>query len=452
MKKTVIKTLVYSLLAAFTVMIGVMLCFLILSLSDVGDVGNWNIILMMPKSVALIVAIILIALDIACILMCVLLTISDIKLRKAAKIDAEKKKKQRFPRLTAIDRLAENRPKKQYDDNVTLEELCEGFRNFAASRMGLYYDKDIIRSYIAGMAVTRLTVMQGISGTGKTSLAYAFGRFLSGESVMVPVQPSWKDRTDLIGYYNEFTDSYTETDLLCKLYEANLDNEIYTVVLDEMNIARVEYYFAEFLSLLELPDNDSRRIRVTNDSRENDPKLFAGGTLKLPSNVWFTGTANNDDSTLALSDKVYDRAFIIDMSRRAKPFKAPDQPPVRISANKLVKLFESAKTAGGLSAGIRENIEKLDGFLRENFGVTFGNRIFRQLEGFVPVFTACGGSEIRAIDIMISRKILRKLESLDPLLVASNADPLARLIDELFSGELDMCAEILERYTGKSIR
>ena len=109
----------------------------------------------------------------------------------------------------------------------------------------------------------------------------------------------------LIGYYNEFTKRFNETLLLEKMYEANYSRDMYITVLDEMNIARVEYYFAEFLSLLELPDPEERYLTVVSDTWESDPAQLKSGRIKLPVNMWFIGTANNDDSTFAISDKVY---------------------------------------------------------------------------------------------------------------------------------------------------
>ena len=163
-------------------------------------------------------------------------------------------------------------------------------------------------------------ILQGMSGTGKTSLAYAFGEYINNQAVVVPIQPMWKERTDLIGYYNEFTKKFNETTLFQKLYEANYNDQIYITVLDEMNIARVEYYFAEFLSLLELPDHKKRYLDVISDMWENDPKLLNEGKLLLPRNMWFVGTANNDDSTFAISDKVYDRAMVINLDKKSNPF------------------------------------------------------------------------------------------------------------------------------------
>ena len=83
-----------------------------------------------------------------------------------------------------------------------LSDICEKFRNFACSRMGLYYDIRVIRLFLAAFASTRLVILQGISGTGKTSLAYAWGKFIKNDAIIASVQPSWRDRTDIFGYLN----------------------------------------------------------------------------------------------------------------------------------------------------------------------------------------------------------------------------------------------------------
>ena len=153
----------------------------------------------------------------------------------------------RFPKLSSVDRYfhSGNYVAPVYDNNITLEELCTNFRNFAASRLGLYYDMEVIRQTFATFGAAKLLILQGISGTGKTSLPYALGQFIENPSLICSVQPSWRDRTELFGYYNDFTKKYTETDFLKALYEAHYYEDMRIVILDEMNIARVEYYFAE---------------------------------------------------------------------------------------------------------------------------------------------------------------------------------------------------------------
>ena len=159
----------------------------------------------------------------------------------------------RFCMLSRIDANKAKYREKGFHTDITLKKFCDDFRNYASNKLNLYYNISDIRAFIAGMAVSQILILQGMSGTGKTSLAHAMGSFLENTSTVIPVQPMWKERTDMLGYYNEFTKRFNETLLLEKMYEANYSEDIYVTVLDEMNIARVEYYFAEFLSLLNFP-------------------------------------------------------------------------------------------------------------------------------------------------------------------------------------------------------
>jgi MoxR-like ATPase len=348
----------------------------------------------------------------------------------------------RFFMLTQIDREVEAGKRHFYEDDVSLQKLCEEFREFSASRLGLYYDIADVRRFIGGLAVSHIMILQGMSGTGKTSLAYAFGEYLDNSAVIVPIQPMWKERTDLIGYYNEFTRKFNETTLLQKLYEANTNDNIYITVLDEMNIARVEYYFAEFLSLLEIPDYRKRYLDVVADIWDTDPKLLKNGQLLLPTNMWFVGTANNDDSTFAISDKVYDRAMVINLDRKAKPFIASETNTRRISAGRFRMLIKEAQKKYALSQRNLRRIRQLDRYLIEHFQITFGNRIMQQIRNYVPVIVACGGSELSAIDDILAKKVLRKLEAKNLVYVRSAAPGLVAYLDELFGEDrMALCKE-----------
>ncbi len=448
MKKTVLYTALLSLAASFVTASGVLLCIALSKTAAAPDKDGWDMHLMLPQSASSAVAVILLVLDIFCVFMAIMLALSYIKSCRAA-ADADKKAdKPRFSRLTAIDRggLPEKTGLPR-NERADLPEFCRGFRSFAATDMGLYYSEEVIRTFISAMSCTHLIILQGISGTGKTSLPFAFGKYVGNDASITPVQPSWKDRSDLLGYYNEFTDSYTETELLCSLYKACLSQDIYTVVLDEMNIARVEYYFAELLSLLELPEGSSRRVRVTPDSRKSDPRLFENGTLRLPSNVWFVGTANNDDSTLAVSDKVYDRAFVIELNSRSKSFESDEASKLHISADRLEELFADARREHPLSENARRGLEKLDAYLTEHVGITFGNRVMRQAESFVPVYAACGGGESEAVDVLLRNKILYKMDSLNPAICRAEADGIKRCAESLFGeGELPKSVSYLNKF------
>ena len=364
------------------------------------------------------------------------------KLRKENKtvkdkltIDEKNKKSgkaSRFYMLSQTDRIMSEKEQTGFDEETDLEEFCERFRSFCASRLKLYYDIRDIRRFVASLAVSHIIIMQGMSGTGKTSLAYALGEFLGNRSVVVPIQPMWKERTDLVGYYNEFTKKFNETTLLQKMYEANYSKEIYVTVLDEMNIARVEYYFAEFLSLLELPNPEGRYIDVVSDKWDNDPKLLKKGQLKLPENMWFIGTANNDDSTFAISDKVYDRAMIMNLDKKTQIFYAEDTEGLKITYERFSKLISKAKREYGITGRKLRQVKNLDKYMITNFHITFGNRIMKQLKEYVSSYIACGGREDEAIDDMIAKKIMRKLETQNPVYVRNAIDGLCAYIDEEF--------------------
>ena len=353
---------------------------------------------------------------------------------------------ERFCMLSEIDRNSERYGHLSYDKDITLESFCNDFRNYAASKHKLYYDIEDIRRFIAGMGVSKLVILQGMSGTGKTSLAHAFGSFTDNSSTVIPVQPMWKERTDLVGYYNEFTKRFNETLLLEKMYEANYSKDIYITVLDEMNIARVEYYFAEFLSLLELPNPDERYIDVVSDKWENDPKQFRDGRIKLPENMWFVGTANNDDSTFAISDKVYDRAMILNLDAKSERFAAPNTPKRTISAAKFCDLTEKAIKEFAVSRRNIRRLEELDKYLIDHFHITFGNRIMKQIRTYIPIYVACGGDELAALDDILSKKVIRKLETQNPIYLRNSAEGLLSFIDELFGvDKMPVCKEHIHR-------
>ena len=376
--------------------------------------------------------------------------VGDLNLQntKIAKPQEEKEEgdESRFCMLGEIEAKREGYGHDDYNNSITLEQLCNDFRNYAASKLKLYYDIDDIRRFIAGMGVSHILILQGMSGTGKTSLAHAFGSYVDNQSTIIPVQPMWKERTDLIGYYNEFTRKFNETLLLEKMYEANYSEDMYVTVLDEMNIARIEYYFAEFLSLLELPNPDERYIEVVSDKWANDPSQLKDGKIKLPPNMWFIGTANNDDSTFAISDKVYDRAMILNLDNKSERYIAPETEKLHISCEKFNSLVEEAIEEYGVSRRNMKRLEALDKYLIEHFHITFGNRIMKQIKTYIPVYVSCGGDELIALDDILSKKVIRKLETQNPIYLRNAAEGLVEYINELFGNDkMTLCKEYIHR-------
>ena len=352
----------------------------------------------------------------------------------------------RFMKLAQVDKEMDNYVAPAYDNDLSLEEICERFRNFNCSRMGLYYEPKIIRLFLSSFGCTRLIILQGISGTGKTSLPYSFGKFTNNDAEIAAVQPSWRDRTEMFGYFNEFTKKFNETEILKKLYEATYTDNVYVVILDEMNIARVEYYFAEMLSILEMPSKDEWVIDIVPSGWSTDPKHIVDGRFKLPENVWYVGTANNDDSTFSISDKVYDRAIPINIDKKGVPFDAVYTPNVSLSYSHLEALFDKAKEEHPVSEINLNKIEALDDYVIEHFRLAFGNRILKQLKEFVPCYIAAGGTELEGIDYILCNKIFRKFEALNLAFIRDEIDGLIHYLNENFGNNTMLeCIAYLRR-------
>ena len=339
----------------------------------------------------------------------------------------------RFPKLIRVDNQYKGVDLSiPYRDGLSLEELCNAFRNFAASQYNLYYKIETIRQLFAGMATSKLIILEGISGTGKTSMAYALGKFFSFDSAIIPVQPSWKDRSELLGYYNEFTKKFNESEFLRALYTTTYRKELDVVVLDEMNLARIEYYFAEFLSVMEMRDTADWLIDLIPSMVAGDPAQLHEGKLLIPQNVIFFGTANNDDSTFTISDKVYDRAISLFFDDKGRAFESEHQEAVQIPYAQLKSLYDEAINQYPISDAMLDKFAQLDNFVIKKFKLAFGNRIMKQLESFIPVFIACGGKETDGFDFIFCNKILKKFEALNIAFFKDQLKELSAQLDKLY--------------------
>lgn len=299
-------------------------------------------------------------------------------------------------------------------DDLTLSELCERFRNYLAKEEKLYFDIDTIRVFISAFATSHFMILEGLSGTGKSSLPRYFAKFANANLLFVPVQTTWRDKTSMLGYFNDFSKTYTETDFLLHLYHANYNpDQIHIFVLDEMNISRVEYYFADFLSVLEYPVDEWRLRLMQLPFGFIPPAKLDQGFIQIPDNSYFVGTANKDDSTFSIADKVYDRAITIDFDYRNTAFEPEgDCSPITLSKSKLHSLYEEALTvdANKMTSEDYAKFESVTELVYELFDITFGNRILNQIETLVPVFMACGGTKEDVLDFLLTRKVLVKIE------------------------------------------
>lgn len=338
----------------------------------------------------------------------------------------------RFPKLSQVDLKYRDWQPPAYDNDITLEHFAEGYREFACNEMGLYYSSEVVRRFVAGMAASKLLILEGISGTGKTSLPYSFSRYIDNPATIVSVQPSYRDRTEVLGYFNEFSKRFNETEFLRALYEAGLREDPSLIVLDEMNLARVEYYFAEILSVLEMPSHDEWVLDLVPTAWAGDPKALNGGKITVPDSLWFVGTANNDDSTFTITDKVYDRAIPIELNERADSFECPHHERVHVTSDHLQYLFQKAKVEHVVSEELLEKMHKLDQYLQTRFRLAFGNRIIKQMYDFIPVYVACGGTELGGMDYIIARKVLKKFESMNVSFVRDEMSGLIEYIEKTF--------------------
>ena len=349
------------------------------------------------------------------------------------------KKKEEVKQPKAEEAKPEKSGKKQ-----DLSILVDEFQSYMVSEEKLYFSKKVLRTFIAGMSASRLLLLEGLSGTGKSSLPRAFQKFIGGKSTFLQVQATWRDRTDIIGYFSDLTGYYKETELLKSIYESQYTpEEVNMIVLDEMNISRAEYYFADFLSVYEYPSELWKIQLMQTSSSMILPKKIDKGSLQIPTNIWFIGTINIDDSTFTVTDKVYDRAIVINFNAINEPFEAVYKKKLEpISYTELAQFFVDCQASPKLRLTKEEehNIYELLAFLDEEFEIKIGNRIFNQIEMFVPVFVGLGGSKLDAIDMMISAKIFRKLDLVFIMDMADSLIKLQRFLNAHFSkGALPLC-------------
>ena len=304
----------------------------------------------------------------------------------------------------------------------TLGDFAADLRNRIATGVSgrtLYYADRDVRAFLGGLAMTRLLLLQGISGTGKTSLPMAFASAVGGGIEIVEVQAGWRDRQDLVGYYNAFHRHYYATNFLQALYRAGSPayrDRLFMMVLDEVNLSRPEQFFADFLSALEQPI-DARRLTLVNDPVSNAPRLMVDGRhLPIPPNVWFVGTANHDESTAEFADKTYDRAHVMEMPRKTEDAHFEVQPHGRrnpISYERLEAAFANAADSQAPAVKKATLWLRKAAFaktLEQRFRVGWGNRLENQLASYLPVVVEAGGSVGEAMDHLLETKVLRKLK------------------------------------------
>lgn len=386
--------------------------------------------------------------------------------RKAAEEEAEAEgeetKKKTAVIGTAVQNALDEEDRKRFEEakknHVTMtykdfKTLAYRFQSYLCHQK-YYFPIDTIRAWIAGFSSSRLLILQGLSGTGKSTLPRVFLEYIGGKAFFFPVQATWRDRSDIVGYYSDFTGEFKETELLKHLYEASyFPDQMNIMVLDEMNISRIEYYFADFLSIFEYPPEDWLIPLMQVKLGTPVPRYIENGKVRIPTNTWFIGTANTDDSTFTITDKVYDRAIVIEFNDLNLPFTSDwDYSPYPLTMEELTTCINEAMTRkeNQLTEAERTKFMKLTMFIGETFDLAFGNRIMNQIDRFVPVFVALGGTKEAALDLMLARKILRKLDGHFESFVKNGLVKLSRYLQQYYGkGTLKLSEALIEKYSRK---
>ena len=319
----------------------------------------------------------------------------------------------------------------------------------AIEAAGLRYHDRTIRAFHTALKIAQeapMTVLSGISGTGKTQLPRRYAEGMGMGFLPMPVQPRWDSPQDMLGFYNFIEKKYKATELARAMWQLNglgeasnkdiLEDRMLLVLLDEMNLARVEYYFAEFLSRLEMrpsPDeannkNKRRNAEILIEVPGQAPiHLFPGH------NLLFTGTMNEDESTQALSDKVLDRGNMLRFPAPKKLYEA--------QANSIVAT-EVAPISRAVWATWRKEISALPDInvaramvseladLMKELERPFGHRVGQAMLAYAANYPAHDGRHgTTLLDAMSDQVEMRLLPKLRGLELDAARDGLGKLAD-----------------------
>jgi len=309
--------------------------------------------------------------------------------------------------------------------------------NDKIEQSGFHFSNRILKAFHTALKTSEmspLTVLAGVSGTGKSELPRLYSRFGGINFLSMPVEPNWDCQEAMLGYYNSIDNCFEPTDMLRLLAQSqrNVDdqlglNDVMTMILlDEMNLANVELYFADFLSKLEtrrgLNENDRSFpfIGVKIGSK------MADFPLRLGRNVLWTGTMNNDETTKTLSDKVLDRGIVINFPRpktliRSRKNRVLAEPaPLLLKSN-----WSSWQTAvdfeDNLINDYKEKIEKINEQLGKA-GRALGHRVWQSIENYMSLYPDVIAAESdssrkhamdNAFEDQLVQKVMPKLRGLE---------------------------------------
>lgn len=340
------------------------------------------------------------------------------------------------------------------DSTLHEADFLKCFSSHVRKRGYVYTGKDLINFHVA-MKSSTLVILSGMSGTGKSKIVSLYGETLGlppEEIRMIPVRPSWTDDTDILGYLDTTTMLYraADTGLVDTLRDASQNpDKLYLICFDEMNLARVEHYFSQFLSVLENPVG-KRFLQLYNPELEG--RVYNANEypsrIELGKNLLFVGTVNLDESTFHFSDKVLDRANVIRFHRcsfaelKKCSLEAPPKQEVlpTISTTTYLSFQNPEKRAISLSDKEIAFLGDLDVLLDEtktDGGIGF--RILRQIDDYLKnVPQGAGLTHGEAFDLQIAQRVLTKLRG--------SREQLQDLLDESRKENGKYLPDLLDQY------
>ena len=326
---------------------------------------------------------------------------------------------------------------------------------------GLAFHRRTVRAFHTALKINdtaQLAVLAGVSGTGKSLLPRRYAEALGIHFLQIAVEPRWDSPQDLLGFYNYVEKKYRATELSRLMVHMDpwqshtvpaetpdRRDHMAMVLLDEMNLARVEYYFSEFLSRLEArPVWDERLSHAAGKARAKDAMIpvdirgLDNPPMLFPAhNILFVGTMNDDESTQSLSDKVLDRSNVLQFPAPERfPQPAPPNATMSVEAQRFSEWrgWISPGQAHALPPGVDDVIGKLAGMMQD-FGKPFGHRLNQSMRAYVAQYPreGNGGADIGTpLADQIEFRILPKLRGVE----VGNHTGAFDALDQLLRGPL----------------
>jgi hypothetical protein len=297
-------------------------------------------------------------------------------------------------------------------------------------RCGLSFPTRVLKAFHTSLKindVAQLTVLAGVSGTGKSQLPRRYAEAMGIHFLQIPVQPRWDSPQDLIGFYNYLEKKYRATEFVRALAHLDsarfpdraLDDRMLLVLLDEMNLARVEYYFSEFLSRLEARPRPGEGPRLQQDAETRLEAQGIARTVYAGHNVLFVGTMNEDESTQSLSDKVLDRANQLRFPKPVRLAGRSQGAADPLGADRYLSYASWRAWCGQRltetdARTVAQTVEDLND-LCASVGKGFGHRMRQAIEAYVAQYPRPGEAApvAAALADQIEMRILPRLRGLN---------------------------------------